>query len=386
MEKCIWYYSFPIGTLGIAEDGEGITDVIFGDGMLENARKEETALLKQTARELNEYFAGKRQGFQVKLHMQGTDFQKKVWNALLKIPYGETRSYKQIAENIGNSKACRAVGMANNKNPLPILVPCHRVVGADNSLVGYALGLEVKQYLLNMESGNPGQAERIKKELWELRDLKFREFASALIPNVPKERILGVRLPLLRKLARQIARGDWEEYLKTAKGESYEEIMLKGMVIGYIKADLFTVLSLVDQFLPSIDNWSVCDSFCAGLKITKEYKEEVWDYLMPCLFGKEEYSIRFGIVMLIFYFVDEEHIKPALKCLDKINHESYYVKMAVAWAVSMYYLYNPVCTENYLKECHLDDFTYNKAIQKVCESNRADGEMKARVRAMKRKV
>ena len=111
----------------------------------------ETPVIKEAFRLLSEYFSGNRKTFNLPLLLKGTDFQKQVWQALLKIPFGETRSYKQIAEAIGNPKAVRAVGMANNKNPLLIVVPCHRVIGANGKLVGYAVGLDKKEYLLRLE-------------------------------------------------------------------------------------------------------------------------------------------------------------------------------------------------------------------------------------------
>lgn len=112
----------------------------------------ETALIKEANRQLSEYLKGERQMFDLPLNPRGTDFQKRVWRALCDIPYGETRSYKQIAEAIGNPKAVRAVGMANNRNPITIVVPCHRVIGADGKLVGYGGGLEMKEFLLRLES------------------------------------------------------------------------------------------------------------------------------------------------------------------------------------------------------------------------------------------
>lgn len=112
---------------------------------------QETPVIKEAFRQLSEYFSGNRKTFNLPLLLKGTDFQKQVWQALLKIPFGETRSYKQIAEAIGNPKAVRAVGMANNKNPLLIVVPCHRVIGANGKLVGYAVGLDKKEYLLRLE-------------------------------------------------------------------------------------------------------------------------------------------------------------------------------------------------------------------------------------------
>ena len=112
----------------------------------------ETALIKEAYRQLSEYLKGERRMFDLPLNPRGTDFQKRVWRALCDIPYGETRSYKQIAEAIGNPKAVRAVGMANNRNPITIVVPCHRVIGADGKLVGYGGGLEMKEFLLRLES------------------------------------------------------------------------------------------------------------------------------------------------------------------------------------------------------------------------------------------
>ena len=114
--------------------------------------EQETALIKEANRQLSEYLKGERRMFDLPLNPRGTDFQKRVWRALCDIPYGETRSYKQIAEAIGNPKAVRAVGMANNRNPITIVVPCHRVIGADGKLVGYGGGLEMKEFLLRLES------------------------------------------------------------------------------------------------------------------------------------------------------------------------------------------------------------------------------------------
>ena len=113
---------------------------------------QETPLIKEACRQLSEYLKGERKTFDLPLNPKGTDFQKRVWRALCDIPYGETRSYKQIAEAIGNPKAVRAVGMANNRNPITIVVPCHRVIGADGKLVGYGGGLEMKEFLLRLES------------------------------------------------------------------------------------------------------------------------------------------------------------------------------------------------------------------------------------------
>lgn len=140
----------PIGFLTLVEEDGALAEARFGqrcDGIERCA----TPLLEQAAQELNEYFSGRRKAFDVPLAPEGTPFQKQCWDALLQIPYGETRTYGQQAALIGNPKACRAVGMGNHRNPLPIFIPCHRVVGANGKLTGYAGGLNIKEMLLQIE-------------------------------------------------------------------------------------------------------------------------------------------------------------------------------------------------------------------------------------------
>lgn len=148
-----YVYSTAVGKMTIAEENSAIVMVSFGASAPPKAEKSETELIKRTFMELEEYFAGKRREFDIPLAPKGTAFQLKVWEALKTIPYSETRTYQQIAEQTGNIKASRAVGMANNKNPIAIIVPCHRVIGANGSLVGYAAGLKIKEKLLEIEKG-----------------------------------------------------------------------------------------------------------------------------------------------------------------------------------------------------------------------------------------
>jgi len=223
----------------------------------------------------------------------------------------------------------------------------------------------------------------IREQLLALAQEDYRKFSSGLLPN--SNNILGVRLPLLRNMAKKITMGDWRAYLKTAHCDYFEEIMLQGMVTGNAKADTEELLAYAADFIPKIDNWSVCDSFCNGLKFTKKDPERVWDFLQPYLISQQEFELRFGVVMLLFYYIDEPHIDEVLRLLDQIRHEGYYVKMAVAWAVSICFVKLPKQTMAYLKENSLDQFTYNKALQKITESYRVDKETKAIIRSMKRK-
>ena len=151
----IFFYNTIIGEIAIADDGTSITTISFTEkNNFNNHIENETSLIKTAAKQLDEYFKGHRKTFNLPLSPRGTDFQKQVWNSLLEIPYGETKTYKDIAFKINNPKSCRAVGMANNKNPIMIVIPCHRVIGANGKLVGYGGGLKVKEFLLNLEKSN----------------------------------------------------------------------------------------------------------------------------------------------------------------------------------------------------------------------------------------
>ena len=157
------YYKTDLGIVGIAEANEKITHLFFdGENFItkvsgripEPYSQKETPLLAEAGKQLNEYFKGQRKEFDLPLAPVGTEFQQRVWAALQTIPYGETRSYKDIAILAGNEKACRAVGMANNRNPISIIIPCHRVIGANGGLVGYGGGLDKKVFLLDLERTN----------------------------------------------------------------------------------------------------------------------------------------------------------------------------------------------------------------------------------------
>ena len=150
--KYYHYYESSIGKLVIVHNDRGITNLYLAHLLqIENAIQEETDLIKEAVKQLDEYFNGLRQSFDLPLAPAGTHFQQKVWQALRNIPCGKTYSYKQIAEQIDNPKASRAIGMANNKNPILLLIPCHRVIGGNGKLVGFAAGLEVTKHLLTLE-------------------------------------------------------------------------------------------------------------------------------------------------------------------------------------------------------------------------------------------
>lgn len=149
----------PVGKLKLVANGSRLSAILWENDKPNRVRlgpiheEENNPILAEAERQLNEYFAGKRNRFELELDFIGTEFQKKVWEALLTIPFGETRSYGEIAVQIGNAKAVRAVGAANGRNPISIVAPCHRVIGASGALTGFAGGLETKELLLTLEGG-----------------------------------------------------------------------------------------------------------------------------------------------------------------------------------------------------------------------------------------
>jgi len=151
-------YETKIGKITITECDSQLVSIDFGEPSTKQLNISETPFIKEVHKELEEYFKGTRKTFQLPLALKGTPFQKKVWQALMTIPYGETMTYKQVAAAIGNPKACRAVGMANNRNQIPIIIPCHRVIGSNGKLVGYAGGLHIKEKLLEMEENKHANA------------------------------------------------------------------------------------------------------------------------------------------------------------------------------------------------------------------------------------
>ncbi len=224
---------------------------------------------------------------------------------------------------------------------------------------------------------------KIRQQLEALAEEDYQIFVSRLLPST--KHILGVRLPLLRRIAKQLSKSNWRNYLQTAQNASFEETMLQGMVIGYVNCSPEERFSYIRMFVPRIDNWSVCDSFCTGLKFTKEYPEQMWDFLQPYLMSDQEFYIRFAVVMLLSYYIDEAHIADVLHLLDTIQQDGYYVKLAVAWAVSVCYVRFPEPTLQYLHRNRLDTFTYHKALQKITESLKVDAETKKRIRNLQRK-
>ncbi len=229
-----------------------------------------------------------------------------------------------------------------------------------------------------------GTYEKYSEKLRELADPKNEIFLKSLVPGL--ESALGVRSPDMRKLAKALYKDNWREYFEENRDNCFEETSLQGSVIGLMKEDIELVLDEVRKYIPKVTNWALCDSLCGGLKITKTNKERVWEFVIDYVNSDKPYEIRFAVVMMLAYYIDDEHIKQILGLMDNIKHEDYYVKMSVAWAVSMCYVNFPELTLDFLKLCKLDDFTYNKSLSKICESLKPSAEEKALIKSMKRRA
>ena len=206
------------------------------------------------------------------------------------------------------------------------------------------------------------------QNLKSISQIKHAEFSSKIIPGA--QNILGVRIPVLRAMAKEIIRGDWAGFLRRAQDDTFEEIMIQGIVIGTANMNIGVVIKMTDEFLPKINNWAVCDCFCASLKTVGIYKNEFLPLIKIYLASHEEYTVRFAIVMLLNYYIEEKYIHFILETLNSLKYESYYIRMSVAWTISECYIKFTEETKALLMNNDLDDFTFNKAVDKIIDSRR----------------
>ena len=229
---------------------------------------------------------------------------------------------------------------------------------------------------------NKEQYENFINTLKRSADTEFIEFNKKLI--FTNYKFIGVKTNILRSYAKEIAKGDPHNFLKLCKKDYYEEVLLRGMVIGYLKTDFKNLIPLVESYIDDIDNWALCDSFCSGLKIAKKFKKEFWEYIKICIKLPNPYKVRFSIVMMLDYYLDNDYLDDVLDMIDDISLDDYYVKMAKAWLLSISYIKFSDKTIDYLKTSNIDDWTYNKSLQKAIESRRVGVKEKEILRKLKR--
>ncbi len=229
----------------------------------------------------------------------------------------------------------------------------------------------------------PTSLATIRNELISLSEKHYARFVASLTPGATN--ILGVRLPHLRKIAKRLARNNWKEYLDSPGKHHFEEHMLHGMLIGTIPADIETILNYTEKFLPHIDNWSLCDSFCASLTCAKPHQERIWLFLQPRLASGKEYELRFAVVMILVHYLNDAYIDRSLHALAAIRHHAYYVQMGIAWALAMAFIRYPELTLPLLQNGNLDQNVHNKTIRKIVESVQVDETTKNFIRTLRRK-
>lgn len=225
--------------------------------------------------------------------------------------------------------------------------------------------------------------QKIQKRLFELQDKRYKEFHGTLC-NTCEYEIIGVRVPELRKLAKGIIKEDFRAFLDDKEINYYEEIMLKGLIIGLADLSFDETCKYLKDFIPIIDNWAVCDITCSSLKITKKYMDEMWEFLFPYVKSNNEYEIRFSIVMYLSYYINQKYLQEIFKIIENIKDDGYYTKMAIAWFISIAYIKEKDMTIKFLNNTNIDNWTYNKALQKIIESYRVSNEDKIVIRELKR--
>lgn len=237
--------------------------------------------------------------------------------------------------------------------------------------------------ILNRANWDQNSYEAFVKHIKEFQDIGYREFNKKLIPG--EEHIIGIRMPILRKLSKEITYGNWRQFLDVCRYTYHEELLIQAIIISSIKCEFTEIEEYIVGFVPKIRNWSICDSFCSGLKITISNKEIVYELVKKYLYTDCLWQVRFAIVMLLEYYIEEDYLKDIFYFCDDLDSNEYYVQMAVAWLISMCYVKFEQETLKYLISNDLDNFTYNKALQKIIESNRVDIGKKNIIKNMKRK-
>lgn len=236
--------------------------------------------------------------------------------------------------------------------------------------------------MINKETiWNEEQINILHSYLLENVDKDYQAFSRKLI--FTQYEILGIRTPILKKIAKEISKTDIELFLKNWNAKAYEEILLEGFVIGYIK-DIQPSIYHFNQYIKKIDNWALCDQVVSTMKIVKKNKEFFFKQIKKYIDSKKEFTVRVGIILLLDYYIEKDYLQKIFIITEKLNREEYYIKMAVAWLLSICYIKYREETLSYLKTSNLDKFTYNKTISKIRDSYRVTQEEKDNLQKLKK--
>jgi 3-methyladenine DNA glycosylase AlkD len=212
------------------------------------------------------------------------------------------------------------------------------------------------------------------KYLKTFADKEYRDFQSTLVPT--GKRVIGVKMPILRKLANEILKGNWRYFLELCTLTYYEETTIKGLVIGMSNVTLHEYTHLIDNYSRLVKSWIVCDTFCSGLKGINNYPDDFWYSMDFLLKSKNPWQVRMGLVTMLNFYLTDNYLPAVFTRLDAISSEHYYVKTGIAWLVTTAYVKYPETTYNYLTNCKLDQGSYQKTIEKLLELREISPEQK----------
>lgn len=239
-------------------------------------------------------------------------------------------------------------------------------------------GFQLSTYKYVYPGHLPMNGTELDSLLRSLAEPGYRDFSSKLLPGT--EGILGVRMPKLRSVAKDICKGDWREFL-TYPSASFEHTMIRGFVIATAKTDMTERIELIEQFLPEIDNWSVNDGFCCSLKVKELYeKKMLWDYCVGLVNRHQEFPSRVGAVLMLWNFIDAEHVDEVNRLLVSCPRCGYYLDMGIAWTLSESFVHFPERTEEVIFDGRLDDTVLRMTVRKICDSFRVEPETKKRLK------
>jgi len=223
----------------------------------------------------------------------------------------------------------------------------------------------------------------IKEKLISLTNPKLQKMNETFNPSSNKKQ-LGISVTLLRKEAKEYLKEySIDELFLELSNDYFDEILFKGLLIGYAKVDIDYKIKLIKKYLKEADSWGLIDSLVPTLKLKDNELDKYWEFILSYLDSKNEFEVRFSIVMMLYYFLDGEHIDLVIEKLDNIKHDGYYVKMAVAWTLCEIGILYKDKFLVYIENNNLDKFTYNKALQKLTESFRVSKEDKEYYRSIK---
>ncbi|MCI5521584.1 MAG: DNA alkylation repair protein [Tenericutes bacterium] len=209
--------------------------------------------------------------------------------------------------------------------------------------------------ILNRSNWNKSDYQKFVDYLFSFEDLEYKNFNSKL---VLKNNLIGIRVPILKKIAKELAKGNYKEFISIMNHNYHEEVLIHGLILGYIKDPM----NYFDDYIKYMNDWQSCDTTISNMKYFK-YNQDI-NYIKKYLYH------RVGYVILLTYYIKDEYIDELYNIVDNYNSDSYYVKMAVAWLLSYLIIYDKNRAVKYLKKSKLDDFTYNKGIQKAIESKK----------------